>query len=90
MSNWHEYLAGTDPQIASSAFRVTTARVTASAFQITFSTVTGKNYRIERASDPSGPWTVLENNIPGSGEPIQVTGTASPASATRFYRLVAF
>ncbi len=88
-SNWQEYLAGTDPQIATSIFHVTTARVAASGFQLSFTTVTGKTYRIEWASNPSGPWTVLENNIPGSGDPIQITDNSSPASATRFYRVVA-
>ncbi len=88
-SNWQEYLAGTNPQSATSVFRVTTTRVTASGFQITFSTVPGKTYRVECAADPSGPWTVLENNLPGTGANIQITDTASPSSATRFYRVLA-
>ena len=46
-------------------------------------------YRVELAPTPTGPWTVLEINLPGTGTPIQITDTAPPPSASRFYRIVA-
>ena len=57
-----------------------------SGFQITFNTVSGKIYRLECAPALSGPWTVLENNIPGTGSSIQLTD-AMTAASTRFYRI---
>ena len=86
-SNMQEYLAGTDPQSAASVFRTAAAHTNGPGFQITFTTVIGKTYRVEWASNPSGPWTVLENNLLGSGAPLQITDTTSPASASRFYRV---
>ena len=85
-TNMQEYLAGTDPHSAASVFRVSITSSGISGFQIAFTTVPDKTYRVERAPSPSGPWTLLESNLPGTGSLLQVTDPASP-NISRFYRI---
>jgi hypothetical protein len=58
-----EYLAGTDPRSAASAFKVGTASTDASTqFSLTFPAIAGKLYRISESSDLT-TWTPLLPHI---------------------------
>ena len=44
-------------------------------------------HSVETTSNPSDRWTVLENNILGSGSSITITDASHPNAAERFYRV---
>ncbi|MBN8460699.1 MAG: hypothetical protein J0M04_22950 [Verrucomicrobia bacterium] len=87
--NHDEYLAGTNPQDASSRFLVKNfAPAPGGGFTLTWDTVTGKTYRIERATSLApDQWTPLQINIQGDGTSKTFTD-ANPGSAPCvFYRI---
>ena len=63
---WQDYLAGLNPTNANSQFTVSTAFAPGQTPQIIFSTVATRTYRVETATS-LGDWTVLLDNIPGTG-----------------------
>ena len=87
-SNWHEYIAGTDPTDGSSHLRVSTDRVGATQGQdcvIRWPSVSGKHYVIERSTSLFGPiWTQV-STVTGSGADMQLHDTSG--GAVRFYRV---
>ena len=54
------------------------------ALQLAFPTQSGLHYFVEEASDISGPWEPLTNNIVGDGQPVALVLTMS---GTGFYRV---
>jgi Ig-like domain-containing protein/von Willebrand factor type A domain-containing protein/putative Ig domain-containing protein len=66
MPNWQDYIAGLNPTNANSTFNVQIAPAAAPP-QIVFGTAIGRTYRIEWASNLSGPWTTLRDGITGTG-----------------------
>jgi hypothetical protein len=63
---WQAYLAGLNPTNAASRFGVWTAFAPGQMPQILFSTVATRTYRVETATS-LGSWSVLRDNIPGTG-----------------------
>lgn len=63
---WQDYLAGLNPLDTNSTFAV---QLTGGQTppQISFNTVVGRTYRIDWATDLTGPWTVLRDGIAGTG-----------------------
>jgi hypothetical protein len=90
-SNLQEYVAGTDPTSSANALRVTVVNRDASsgAFVLTFPTVNGRVYRAEWTENLTGTisWTVLGDEITGTGSQAQVTDAAAGARPGRFYRV---
>jgi subtilisin family serine protease len=83
-TNLQEFLAGTDPHDAASAFRIVDVT---SAGAVTFTTVSNKLYRLERASHlASNDWITVTNQLTGTGVPLTVTDPAAGLPAA-FYRL---
>jgi hypothetical protein len=80
-SNLQEFLAGTDPADPASAFKITALAVTGSNTLITFSTALDKSYAIETTSNlPSANWTIVTQNVAGTGNNLQlITTTNTPA-----------
>jgi len=87
---WQDYLAGLNPTNANSRFTVSAAFAPGQAPQIIFSTVVDRTYRVETATT-LGNWTVLLDNIPGTGGSISFTDyrTLSGVSAV-FYRVAVY
>ena len=79
----------TYPEVLANVHAGTNAVLTGAGVQLTFSTVAGKTYRVELAPTLTGPWSVLEIDLPGTGAPLQITDTAPPPSTSRFYRILA-
>jgi parallel beta-helix repeat protein len=88
MSNWQEFLAGTDPTNAASVLRISTLTLTNSDVTISFQSVTGINYRLDVREDvETGGWSVLANGILGNGAVMRITDPGIMAVPRQFYRL---
>jgi hypothetical protein len=86
MTNLQEYQAGTNPKLAASVLRISSVEVSGGDIVVTFPSVLGKTYRLEQRANLSDNWTVLSDNIPGTGSPISVSDVeAADQNARRFY-----
>jgi hypothetical protein len=67
-------------------------RIAGNGFTIQFPTISGRRYRIESTDDlSSGNWTrVVQDNIIGSGDVMQVTDRNAMSAQRRFYRIVLY
>jgi len=89
LTNAQEYAAGTDPNSAASALRVSQVQPSGSDLVVSFPTVVGKTYRVDRSDTlQSGSWTTVQTNIAGTGATVQVTDAGAAAQSRRFYRVV--
>jgi hypothetical protein len=87
MTNLQEYLAGTNPQLASSQLRLTGSFVSASQIRLQFNAVSNVGYNFQsRSSLSTGAWLNLQN-VPAAPSNRTVTIT-NPAAPMRFYRVV--
>ena len=85
-SNLQEFLAGTDPADPASAPKITAIAVTGSNTLITFSTALDKNYAIETANNlHSANWTIVTQNVAGTGNNLQITTTTNAPAL--YYRV---
>jgi hypothetical protein len=87
-SNWHEYMAGTDPTDPKSLLRVSTDQAVAQQSQdcvIRWPSVAGRHYVIERSTSLFAPaWTPI-STITGSGTDMEFHDTTG--GTVRFYRV---
>jgi fibronectin type 3 domain-containing protein len=88
-TNAQEFISGTDPNDAASVLRVTRLHTSESDIVLHFPTVAGRSYRLERSGTLlEGSWTMVEDNITGTGAEIQVTDPDGATDVKRFYRIV--
>ncbi len=89
LSNWQEFLAGTDPNNAASTLRLGKLNTSGTNATVNFSSVQGIVYRVEDRDDlVTGFWSVLADQIIGTGSTIQIVDPgAGAAPPKRFYRL---
>lgn len=88
MTALQEYFAGTDPQNAASALKVSVSLTPSYAARLQFSAVSNVAYTLQhRTSLSTGAWINLQN-IPAAGNNQTITLTNVPGSATRFYRVI--
>jgi hypothetical protein len=85
MSNWQEYVAGTDPLDAKSCLRVTTEPVAAHPGAIHWPSIAGKQYVVERSADLFGSNWIPMATIVGNGGALQYQD--SQTGDHRFYRV---
>jgi hypothetical protein len=87
-SNWHEYIAGTDPTDRSSVLHVSTDQAVAQQKQdcvVRWPSVAGKRYLIERSTSLFGAnWIPVSTNT-GSGADMEFHDTNG--GTVRFYRV---
>lgn len=91
MNNLQEYLAGTTPTDAASAFRIVAlaAHPETGARTITFTSVSGKNYDVLATDDlADGFDEIIAAAVPGTGALIDILDPAAPPPPRRFYRVV--
>jgi hypothetical protein len=89
MTNLQEYLAGTNPKSPASVLRITSIDRAAADIVLAFPSVFGKTYRVEQSPSVSGPWTTLTDNLPGTGDLINVEDVeGADANVRRFYRVL--
>ena len=90
-SNLEEFFAGTNPHDATSKLRVTSFEKVGSEVHIEFPTVLGKSYRVEVSNDlTSNSWTIIADNIIGTGGTIIFIEESLTGTAQRFYRVRVF
>ncbi len=87
MTNYQEFLAGTDPKSAASVLRILTFSIGQSQTTVGWQSVSNKNYLLEGASDVRGPWIGL-SQIGSAGTATQTSVNHNPADPTQFYRVV--
>jgi len=88
MTNLQEYQAGTNPKSPTSVLRITSIEKAAADIVLAFPSVFGKTYRVEQSPTLGGPWTILSDNLPGTGDLINVEDVeGADANVRRFYRL---
>ncbi len=88
MTNWQEYLAGTDPQNPQDYLRFDLVTISGTNCVLQFTRRAGCVYAVERMDGfvPSGTWTTLLDNLAGSGS-FSYSDPLGPGP--RFYRLKA-
>ncbi len=85
LNNNGEFAAGTDPKSASSVLRILTVTLQSTEAVVGWQSVTNRNYLIERALSPEGPWNNASPVVPGVTASTQ---RAVPAGqAKEFYRV---
>ncbi len=85
LSNYQEYLAGTNPNDANSVLRVTDIGAGSGQVHLTWNSVAGKTYTIYSASTLEGPYTPVLT-MPSAGDGQTSTNLTGSASA-QFYRV---
>jgi hypothetical protein len=67
-------------------------RIAGNGFTIQFPTISGRRYRVESTDDlGSGNWTqIVQDNIVGNGDVMQVTDRNAMGQQRRFYRVVLY
>jgi uncharacterized repeat protein (TIGR01451 family) len=87
-ANYQESRAGTDPLDRASVLIITSIRFTEAGVQIEFQSVLGRAYRVERSASPAGsPWTMVADNVPGTGGSVSVIHPGGAWPGGQFYRV---
>ncbi len=88
MTNLQEFQTGSDPNDPTSALRITALPDANGAFTVGFDTLFGLRYLVEARDElGSGNWSVIADQITGSGDPVQLSDPGAVPPNRRFYRL---
>jgi hypothetical protein len=89
LSNGDEFRAGTDPTTRNSTIKSTLEPQPDGDVRVKWPSVAGKRYRLERATDLTAPepWTIIADEVLGTGEELQVLDDEADAHDRLFYRL---
>jgi hypothetical protein len=89
LSNYHEFLAGTDPWDSTSGLRLRLERLADGRLSIRFSTIAGRAYLLQtRTNLAASPWTTLMEVAPlAQDSEFQLLGGVQNIEA-RFYRVM--
>jgi hypothetical protein len=88
MTNLQEHRAGTNPRNAASVLRITAVERVGADLRVSFSSESNKLYRVERDdSITSTNWTLVQDNISGTGGIVPVTDTTASIASNRYYRV---
>ena len=88
MSNWNEYLVGTNPSDAASVLAITEAALGGgSHYVVRWPSVAGRVYAVERSTNlAAGAFAPVIENLPAV-PPVNVYTDTPPVSAAIFYRI---
>jgi hypothetical protein len=89
LTNWQEYLAGTDPQDATSFLGFTSVTTFGGTVTLNFIRMANRSYTIQYGEAPAGPWLKL-TDVPAAGttDSVSVPDTSVTSNSARFYQLV--
>lgn len=89
MTNWQEWIAGTNPTNSSSALRLLNPVGAPPSLLLVWQSVTNRSYFIQRATNVSDPlsFSTLQSNIPGQAPTTSFSDTNAPTSGPWFYRV---
>jgi hypothetical protein len=89
LTNWQEYVAGTNPQSAASFLAFSSVTASAGTVNLNFIRMANRSYTIQYAITPTGPWQKLTDvAATASTEPVSVPDTSVTTNTARFYKLV--
>jgi hypothetical protein len=88
MSDWQEFVAGTDPNNPLPPFRVTTQAVSNGMFRLVWSSVPGKSYRLTSSTNAIS-WAVYSDWIQASDPATEYAVDLAPGEAARLFRVEA-
>lgn len=83
--NLGEFKAGTDPKNASSVLRILTLTMESNGPVVGWQSVANRNYLIQSAQSPEGPWTDASSIVPGDGATTEREVVTSEIN--QFYRV---
>lgn len=87
MSNYYEYLAGTDPTNPNSVFKIVSVSTGASGALIQWTSVQGKFYTLQRTADLLSGFTDLQIHIPATAPMNSLVDPTPAGSGPYFYRI---
>lgn len=88
MSNIQEFLAGTDPNAADSALRITSITTNGPDVVVSFTTSSNKLYDLQFSVDLTvANWSAVVTNIPGTGNIVSTNDIGVANQPPRFYRV---
>jgi hypothetical protein len=90
VSNYNEYLAGTDPTNRASSFQISSTTISGNNVVLQWTAVNNRRYRVWTATSLPGAWTSL-NALPltYTGSTMTYTHVGGALTAPRFYRVEA-
>ena len=92
MSNYSEFVAGTDPTDAADSLKLVSAEVpsgTTDVFVIQWKSAADKSYTVAASTNlAAGVWDPVSSNIPAT-EPINTVTVHAPGKAESFYKVEA-
>jgi len=86
MTNWAEFIAGTNPLDSASVLRVISVAAEPAGFTLRFPTVEGVVYRLLR-SETLDSWTAVGGDIAGTGTSVEVIDPDVASASARYYRI---
>ncbi len=87
MSNYQEFLAGTNPTNAASILKLTAFNPNISTNAVSLNSANGTVYRVQYRDDLlAGSWSILADQIIGTGTNLFLTDPGANAISKRFYR----
>ena len=88
-SNYSEFIAGTNPQQASSFFRADSVSAVANGFRVGWPTVPGRAYNVWSTDNLMSPWSIIQSNLIATGTSLIWVDTAAAGLTQRFYQVEA-
>ena len=89
LSNYGEFIAGTNPTNSQSAFKfISVQRVAQQGFLVTWSSVTNRSYSVLRSPSVLGTYTIIRSNLPATPPQNNFTDTNGLVGSKFFYRLL--
>ena len=85
LSNFEEFLAGTDPLNANSVLKITGIRPVANGIEIRWASVAGKAYAVEHTRTLGGAWLPVKTGLVAEGAESRFT---LPGAEGGFFRIV--
>lgn len=86
--NYHEFVAGTDPNDVRSVLRIFEFRLTGSGVTLNFTSLLGNHYTVDSRDDLlAGSWTALNSNVWGKTDVTPFTDPGAGAVTKHFYRV---
>ncbi|MCW5555406.1 MAG: hypothetical protein KIS67_24995 [Verrucomicrobiae bacterium] len=84
---WQEWKAWTDPTNPLSVLKLLTPQPDPNGMVVTWQSVLGHSYLLERATNASGPFSLLQGNIPGQAGTTSFTDTNTVEGDAILYRV---
>lgn len=88
-TNLHEYLAGTDPLVSASVFRITNVAAVGNDPQVSCTTALNRAYQLQRCDslDAAADWSDVGPLVNGTGGVVVLSDPGGVGNGTRYYRV---